>query len=400
MKRPSAIVLVACVLACSKRNETTPAVDASAIAATTQDAAAFIDASVALSPVYTRKLAEGRKATRERDYERAIRAFSEALAASPNNDRALAERGYAHVLAKKWEDAERDLKQAEAATRDEKLRAQIWFNRGLAAEARGHKELADSAFRMSNRLRPSKAAAAKIRGADSKCGAVIDRMTLPSQRYADWKALHAALSLPENGPLTCAEELAPPKTNEEAKHALCSDCRGSGPWVITAGGFCNKIDAHLVIAHARELLVVPLATAMGGRCTGSITELALESIGNKVHVRLQLDPGGGLVYMCHPADAGDGDGEIRPCESEDDSALTVQSACFADYRLIDAFVDLDSGMKLLEVSYGTDERRASPDPAIAKGFSVLSTDAGVTIRGFGCSETVPWDAIPPQTPLK
>lgn len=87
----------------------------------------------------------------------ALVAFTRALAANPRDPRALAERGYVVLLAKRnGRRAEQDLRCAAEAGGDRRLRAQIFFNLGLVREADGRD--GTTACALSNTLHATEAA--------------------------------------------------------------------------------------------------------------------------------------------------------------------------------------------------------------------------------------------------
>lgn len=124
---------------------------------------------------YARGLAEGRKLTVEKDYAGAVAAFTCALGAIPGDGRALAERGYARLLAQDLDLAMDDFASSLAAIAadDKELRAQVEFNIGLVYEQRGFKndasarKLAAIHFLRSHELHATEAAREHI--AESNC---------------------------------------------------------------------------------------------------------------------------------------------------------------------------------------------------------------------------------------
>lgn len=150
-----------------------PSASSTASARASVDAAVSPTASVEARRAYATALAGGRKSTTAKKYDEAIQSFSDALSAVPDDPRALAERGYARLLAGDADHAKDDLEHARAvdAPTDKKLLAQIEYNLGLACDAladagkgEGYRGEAVGHYRRSNDLSPSKAAQSKMGG--------------------------------------------------------------------------------------------------------------------------------------------------------------------------------------------------------------------------------------------
>lgn len=149
---------------------------ASSLAADAAVDAKVVDGAVAapITPearrTYWAALTEGRTKTVAAKYPDAIAAFTRALAAIPDDGRALSERGYARFLAKDLDAAAADFERALLTTSatDTGLRAQIEFNLGLVDEQRGTKgdlaarKAAGVHFLRSHELHPTNAAREKI----------------------------------------------------------------------------------------------------------------------------------------------------------------------------------------------------------------------------------------------
>lgn len=211
-------------------------------------------------------LRDGRKATAGGDYPAAIQAFDRALAVQPNFARGLSGRGYARLLAGDLEMAEEDLAAALAATSDPKLRAAIHFNLGLLAEKRGETGAAEASFRISQRLRPSKAAAAKLR---DRCVAV-DRQQIEAIAFAGWLPLGQHLD---------AFAVDPPATlpadEAGARALLCAGgaCEGPAPWVVARAGSMALVEEGK--GRVNALIVAQLNEDPGnGWCEASMERVA------------------------------------------------------------------------------------------------------------------------------
>lgn len=99
----------------------------------------------------------GRKATKDKDYDKAISAFTTAIRIDRKAARAWSGRGYAKMLAGKLESAARDFDQALKLDATDKFHAAIWFNLGQVSEKQGKPKQARRAYQKSLKLRPSKA---------------------------------------------------------------------------------------------------------------------------------------------------------------------------------------------------------------------------------------------------
>lgn len=95
----------------------------------------------------------GRKKTRAKDYKGAIADFDRALAVSPDDGRVLAELGYAAMLDGNHARASAADKRALTTVHDKSLRAQVLYNEGRIAEAKGDKEASRKAYADSLALR-------------------------------------------------------------------------------------------------------------------------------------------------------------------------------------------------------------------------------------------------------
>jgi hypothetical protein len=203
----------AAVTSAPDRAPSTHAVSAAPSASPASSAAASADRRPPLTPAqakaYQGALARGRLATTREQYPEAIDAFTEALAASKDDPRAYSERGYAELRADRPDAADDDLQRAVGHFSDPKLEAQIWFNLGLVAEARGKADRARLAFARSFQLNPLKAAADKLSG-KSTCATEIDKTSVPPKRFptwlAAWNALGAAEGKNESPPVVATDE--------------------------------------------------------------------------------------------------------------------------------------------------------------------------------------------------
>lgn len=326
---------------------------------------------------YRASLDRGRRATAAKDYPAAIRAFDEAVAASPLDGRAYAERGYAKLLERRDLDgAGRDLERAVGLTRDPKLLAAIWFNRGLLAEARGDAASARDAFAVSSGLAPSAAAAAKL-GGKPACAAHVDATPAPPEavvRAPSFLALHAAMAKGRawEGEVT-------PATEAEAKKELLAERAGASLPVVAVSGIGGRgREAWLVGRDGAGLVAVRVGQEIGGRCPGEVDFTIAAISGPTVHVHGVEVLEGGYTFVCIPAK-----GDPRPCADADwkDDAVQRQSACLGgEVTERDVVVDLATGRALVTVDRPKSAK--APIAAQLKGSSL-------ELRGGGCDRVVP-----------
>jgi len=104
------------------------------------------------------KLAEGRKATKEKRYLDAIKAFDEAIAGSATLARAWSGRGYAKLLSGDLAGAKVDFDQALTLDATPKFQGAVHFNLGELALRNKDVVAAKAAFTKANQLAPSDAA--------------------------------------------------------------------------------------------------------------------------------------------------------------------------------------------------------------------------------------------------
>lgn len=104
------------------------------------------------------KLGEGRKATREKRWADAVKAFDEAIAGAPTLARAWSGRGYAKLLAGDLDGAKADFDKALELEQAPKFQAAVWFNLGELALRKKDEAAAKAAFTRANALAPSDAA--------------------------------------------------------------------------------------------------------------------------------------------------------------------------------------------------------------------------------------------------
>lgn len=109
------------------------------------------------------KVAEGRKATKEKRYAEAIAAFDAAVALQAGHARAWSGRGYAKLLSGDAVGAKADFEHALTLDSDAKFQAAIYFNLGELAEQAKDKSGAISAYEKVIELAPSDAAKKRLK---------------------------------------------------------------------------------------------------------------------------------------------------------------------------------------------------------------------------------------------
>ncbi|WP_438038217.1 tetratricopeptide repeat protein [Sorangium sp. So ce128] len=182
---------------------------------------------------YKAALARGRLATKKQDFNAAIQAFTEAIAADPSDARALAERGFAHLTAGDSGAADSDFDAALAGAGDPELRSQIWFNLGLLRDRAGDAEAARVAYANAHLLKPSAATRGKLAGR-STCTVEVRKADLEgADLVKGWTELLARIGAAEGATGEATSEAA-------ARERLCrpdsrwadSPCAGDAPWVF------------------------------------------------------------------------------------------------------------------------------------------------------------------------
>lgn len=344
-------------------------------------------AEQAAHAAFMAEMQAGRTQTRGKAYAEAIAAFDRALGHEPQQPRALAERGYAKLLAKDLAGARADLEAARERSDDPKRLGPIWFNLGLVEEAAGDAEAARRAFTRSNELRPGKAVQAKLAGA-SACTAEIDRAPVAGKHRASWKALHDALL---DGYVD--EEAEPLTGTKEIQAAMCFDAKRQGDplWDLCfyPTSFTNSHSSELVgPAQGRGLVHYgELGSSDSGACQSSGT-LTVTRVGSLLHARWTWF---GRDWSAIPKELRDAD-----CESEfDECELECRdfSATVDDY-----VIDPAAAQRVVRVRRTTntvprpqDPDRMSVEPEVIEAalpVRVEVTEAGVTLRGGGCDETI------------
>lgn len=320
---------------------------------------------------YRLGLRKGRKETRAKRYQEAIAGFDAALAAKPNDARALGERGYARLLEGADLDAAmRDFDLAASGTKDPQVLSEVWFNRGLVEEKRGSAANAIAAFTIANTLRPTKAAGAKLAG----------KTTCPVTETGSWSNINVGpieakgwLELAKATPNVEGDEL---ETAAEAIQALAkADREPALPALIVAGDYDQQV-AYVVWKRGASLRAQPVGMAIGGRCPGQVAGSIEKADAAWIHARVTEEFMGGYTYMCQGKDD-----ELVECQGKDDE-VSAGTACLGGSPTIrDVAIERASGNVALVLE--------QPDGTTV---NVELAAGGLKLSGLGCDRTVPFAA--------
>jgi len=310
---------------------------------------------------YWKAMSDGRKATLAKKFDDAYAAFDRALVAMPDDARAISERGYAKLLAKDYKGALADLDFAVARTKDRKLLGQIYYNYGLAAEAKGDAAAARAAFARSNDYNPTPAAKKKLDGQPA-CTAIIDADTPTSapKTFASWKEAYEAARADFDYLDAWSSEqatLAGFCTNKWSKGASC---------VATLGQF-TVFEGRLYVPTNEGKIVMFEFAVVGGRCGGAIDPKLTSDDGDIAHVSWKANQGISTLMT-------EKNGEMVECTEKD---TDCQSACGDDeVTYSDLFVKKSTGEPMLYVGREAENEK---DP-----IKVSVDQRVVKIKGKGC----------------
>ncbi len=386
----SSLTALALLAACSKGTGPAAAGDAAPGLASAQATAASAAASAAEAPrkappkppqgkvvidkavskAYADGVRKGRAETLAKRYDAAVAAFDAALVALPGDARALSERGYARLLAGKYEAARADLRAAEGSTKDAKLLGQIHYNHGLVAEKLGRAEEAKASFARSQTLNPSKAAAAKL-GAAPACGAVIALGGAQTFVAKDWLAvyetLRAAAPAPEDKDKLASEAAAKERLCTRAPEGHCADLLSFSP-----DGEGGTWSFHPVIKLAEGYLVAKdaLSERYDLPCGGDEKLVVKESGGLRM---LRFENATGMrIPVCEKPG-----GELGDCGPND---LPATSACgTAPPEIAVAIFDVAKKKLAATVRVGTDDGKKPPEITL-EGRALRVAGAGCDVR--------------------
>lgn len=363
-------------------------VDAGPKAATAEDKKRHAD--------YVDALVRGRKATLAKKWPDAMKAFDDALALRPRDDRALAEKGYAEYLAKDVLGARRDLEAASNAT-DPTLASQIWFNLGLLDEAAKDSSNALVDFWLADKLHPNLTAQAKIAG-KSVCPVTIDRTRVSATHATSWLDVVEIFDADESD----AKCKIAAKTENEARAALLKTFRGDpmtgsvmvngtsefylvrdAPLGLMAG--CPSAYYHALEVGKSDFWIYP-ASAYGfddrGTLNGETEEI--EPVGTFL-VGRRVESVTTDILLCSTSTSTDG-GSWHECGGEPGEEL-VQIATHGRRSspvYTDDVIDPSTHALVLSLTDAASNRF----PAVAnagRSTTLRSTGSGLELVGLGCN---------------
>ncbi|HEY4175177.1 MAG TPA: hypothetical protein VGM90_00025 [Kofleriaceae bacterium] len=325
---------------------------------------------------YRAAMKKGREATAKKQWADAIAGFDAALKAKPGDSRATGERGFARLLeGTDLAAAEKDFDRAASSTKDQKILASIWFNRGLLEEKQGQADNALAAFATSNVLRPTPAAAKKL-GGKAACPMMVDRdesKGQATQDFADWATL--AEKLPHDS-----------EYDWNAARWISDTTKDPMPTVfrLDDGG-----ETHAYLAWqpkgAKGVRVLPLYAASLGRCPGTAYYEVAESAGGRVHLHGVELYEGGYTFMCTGGKAGADD--LHEC-ADDPNEEPSGTACFGGPpNLRDLIID-DTGKVVMQLEQAGEPDQTGNEPT-SKIAKVEMTADAVKISGLGCDRAEP-----------
>lgn len=310
---------------------------------------------------YVQALADGRRATQAKKWAEARVAFDRALAERKDDPRALAERGYAYLLAGDLEAASADLERAlRSGTLDRKLEAAVQFNRGLVLEKQGKGDEAIAAFAVADALESTPARRAKLAGR-AACVAASAAEPFEAKRYADFRALADAVSptVDRGDPKksVCIES-----HNAEGTPDADAVCDRPWPWALFHNHHMFTEDEWVAWPAGGALYAVEVGRigAWPAHCTNMpATEASRDH---------------GLVRL-HTAYDGEAAGIDEKTTPSDDGMLTCTNAVPWTQ---DQWLDPKTGRTLLALRVF----QGAPVPAVEV------KDDAIVVRGAGCDRSV------------
>jgi len=298
---------------------------------------ALDDAAKRTASAYLAALARGRKATTTKDFAKAETEFSACLRLVPRDPRALAERGYARLLAGKLDDADTDLKAASEKAGSTGLLLQVVHNRLLVARQRGDEQAAKGFEEDKKRLNESRRIAPGI-----DCTSDAHQASLSPERpktlVEAWKLVteaHATatamkpeeIALGSDGPAEGAPP-APPPSESELWQTMTGGTPRDGGWALTtASPYGATLAGHALFSKAGQLYLFPaLYHSMSFRCGQDGGGVLTVDGGGVVpwHIKFEQDQMT-AAYMCG---ADPDNGRYGVCgTAEDPGGSPVQSFC-------------------------------------------------------------------------
>jgi hypothetical protein len=238
-------------------------------------------------------LAKGRKATIAKDYAVANEQFNKCLELLPNDSRALAERGYARLLADRWQEAQKDLIAAEHSAPNSMLRRQIVHNLMLVARKLGDDRAAQAWEAEKKRIDQARNVSGNIACTSTVSSSDLEPMVIESFDTALKRVIseHArADGCPEN-----EVSFASPRdseTNEEHRRVTVLAAQHPFPdekivvWTQGSSGYRN----HAIIAQGGKFYVYPNLSTGGIALCGfdGLAEVTIEG-GGATPMRIQVN---------------------------------------------------------------------------------------------------------------
>lgn len=360
---------------------------------------ALDEAAQRVASQYLAALSRGRKATTAKDFAKAEAEFSDCLKLVPADPRALGERGYARLLAGKWDEADGDLKLAVEKAGSTALLLQLVHNRLLVARQRGDERAAKAFEEEKKRLKASRRIAPGI-----DCSADAQAVTLspehPKTLTDAWKLVAKAhadasgskpeeIALGDSGPPEGAPPAAPPAEAELWQQMTGGAARDGGWALTTSTSYGGSLSGHALFSKAGQLYLFPaLYSSLVFRCGQDGGGTLTVGGGGVVpwHIRFEQEQ---LVvgYMC----GGDG-GNIAPCGSAEDSSGTpVQSYCaLASSNVKVTVLDSKTFEGMLELTVGA---QPSGDSAMGDSPHLLDVEwlaDHLTMSACGARRQVPY----------
>jgi hypothetical protein len=343
---------------------------------------------------YLSSLYRGRKATIAKDFLQAELRFSECLKLVPGDGRALAERGYARLLAEKLVEAEEDLAAANRTAPEFKLLVQILHNRMLVARKRGDQRAAEGFERAAKELKEARRA-----GPDADCTSASAKSTLkPTRPKTMTEALHLVRAEHVRTSEIALENttLGDAKVPAGATEATLWELATGGPprdggWMLTTKGPEGEDKGtHALISHAGGLYLYPgLAHGLVARCGYSPN--CDVKIGGGVtapwHLLVACEPNM-AAYLCEYPD-----GSAAGCHLREDGT-PIQSYCpvWSNERLV--VLDQKTFEGVLEIN-ASGEANVGNTSEVRRLLEPEFQAEDVVVRPCGQRQVVPYAAPGP-----
>ncbi|HEY4057443.1 MAG TPA: hypothetical protein VGM39_12585 [Kofleriaceae bacterium] len=350
----------------------------SAAAAKGSGAGAGSNASVdpKVQAAYRAGMKKGRDATAKKAWPDAIAGFDDALMAKPGDARATGERGFARLLeGKELAAAEKDFDRAASSTKDPKILASIWFNRGLLEEKQGNADNALAAFATSNVLRPTAAAAKKLAG-KAACALLVDRaVESQPQDVVDWATL--AEKLPHED-----------EDSWDAKAWIADAQKDPLPTLVyLRDGGENHTFAVWQPKGAKGLRVLPVFAASMGRCPGSADYSVAEQASGRMHLHGVEQYEGGYTFMCSGGKNA-GPDDLHEC-TDDPGEESSGTACMGGPSNVRDLIVDDGGKIVMQLEQSVEQNPETFEPILSKIVKIEMTADAVKISGSNCDRTEP-----------